>query len=618
MKTSHGKHKEHRAGHGDRHEQSHVPVVDDAAITESLHAIYGEERDDLQTVAQAPSRLTRFLIRTIALLFVLCGAVAAGYVVYERWFAGEQDGKPLAMSIEMADDIQSGTLTTIELRYANQTNAPLTAVGIDVNVPAGFLLSASEPAVTNGEDLSWDLGTIGAHSDGKIVITGMWVVDVPSTTGVQAIATYKPANFNAQFHDIATKTVSTTTSTTVVAIDAPLTANVGEAVTYTVRASTTGTETIEAPKVMMTLPEGFFVSSSEPGIPAGGSTEWMLSELVPGAEQTIVVTGTFASDADGARTMIVVSGVPGSRFSPQATATAVTEVKPSALALTMVANGGTGTVSADPGSVLRVSLRLDNASDAAIADATAILDFTAEDNIPITWPDAVLDGGRITAKGIVFDAAAIGSIPAGGHALLNLAFPLKADLSAVSSEFAVAFTATRGAISISATPLTVELNSDAAVAMTLRYFDGDGSPLGSGPLPPKVGSATHYRAVWAVNGGSHGIKDVTISATLPEGVTWDDFSTTTSGSMSYDSSTRVVRWTIASLPANGAQVSARMSVSITPTVDDVGLEKTVIGKAVLNAKDAITGATIERFDDAVTTACEGDALAAGKGVVKNN
>ncbi len=616
MKKVHRKHKEHQTEHVDHYDRSVEPVVDDAAITESLYAIYGEERNDLQTVAQASNQLTRFLVHTIVLLLGICGAVAVGYVVHQQWFAGDRDAKPLAMSFVIADAIQSGSMTTIEFDYANQTSAPLTAVTIDLNVPAGFVVAISEPLVTNLEDLSWDLGTIGAYSDGKIVLTGTWIADVPSTTGVQAIATYKPANFNAQFHDIATKTVSTTTSTTAVTIDAPPVVNIGESVTYSVRISTTGTEIVEAPKVMMTLPEGFFVSSSTPAIAAGGPTEWMLTDLIPHAEQTIVVTGAFASDAAGARTMTVSSGVPGSRFSPQATVTAITEVKPSALALTMVANGGTGTVAADPGSLLRMSLRLDNTSDAVISDATALLDFTAEDNIPISWSEAVLDGGRITAKGIAFDATTIGSIPAGSYALLNLAFPLKTDLSAVSSAFSVVFTATRGLITVSATPLTVELNSDAGITATLRYYDEDGSPLGSGPLPPIVGQTTHYRAVWAVAGGNHGITDGTVSATLPEGVTWDDFSTVTSGSIAYDSSTRVIRWTIASLPADGAQVSARMSVSITPTADDVGLEKTVIGKVILNAKDALTGATFERSDDAVTTDLDGDALAAGKGIVK--
>ena len=222
----------------------------------------------------------------------------------------------------------------------------------------------------------------------------------------------------------------------------------------------------------------------------------------------------------------------------------------------------------------------------------------------------------MTAKGIVFDAKAIGTIAAGSHKSLDLAFPLKTDLSAVSSTFSVAFSATRGVITVQASPLTVQLNSDAAIFSALRYFDDDGAPLGSGPLPPVVGNATHYRATWTIASGLHGLNTVTVSATLPEGVTWDDFSTATSGSMSYDASSRTVRWTTSSIPAGSAAVTARFSVSITPTVADVGLAKTLVGKTVLNAKDDMTGSVLERSTDAVTTECEGDVLATGKGTVK--
>lgn len=617
--------------HRKKHHEETRPSKDSAEhiekeIDAGLSAIYGDERDDLKIVTKGGSRLTRFLIRTIGVLSAVCLLSLGGFVVYSRYFGPEQQGKPLSMTFIAPDEIQSGVSTTIELEYANQTSYPLTSVEIDVNLPAGFVLKTSTPAATNPSEMVFDLGTLSGKSDGKILIEGVWNADVPSTTGIQALASYQPANFNAQFHDILTKTVATNTSTTVVVIDAPVTANVGEIVTYTVHVQNTGTETIVAPQVKLTLPEGFFVQTSVPVLAAGGSPTYILPDILPAtsaaldpvtvSESIIVVTGTFASDASGTQTISAVSGIAGTRFSPQTTATALTDVKGSALSLLMVGNGSQGTVVADPGSLFRVALRIENTSDAAVSDATALLDFTAEDNLPIDWGTAILAGGKVTAKGIVFDAKAIGAIAAGSHKTLDLAFPLKTNLSAVSSTFSVAFSATRGAITVQASPLTVQLNSDAAILSTLRYFDDDGAPLGSGPLPPIVGSTTHYRATWTIASGLHGLNTVTVSATLPEGVTWDDFSTATSGSMSYDASSRTVRWTTSSVPAGSAAVTARFSVSITPTVADVGLAKTLVGKTVLNAKDDMTGSVLERSADAVTTECEGDVLATGKGTVK--
>lgn len=594
----------------------HTHEVPDGVIDEGLSAIYGDERDDLQTFAKAPNPLTRFLVRAIIVLFSLCVLAGVGYFVYSTWFAGDRSGKPLAMTFVMPDDVQSGAETTIELDYSNTTAYPLTAVRIDMNVPSGFVPSAAEPSMTDVEKLSWDLGTIGAQSDGKITLKGTWYADVPSTTGVQALAEYKPANFNASFHDIATKTVTTTTSTTTVSIDAPETINAGETMTYTITVQASGTTVVTAPSVQVTLPTGFFITSTTPVIPAGGASTWMLTDLVPETPQTIVIIGAFASDVSGDEVLTVASGIAGTRFSPQATATALTKVEPSALALTMVGNGSTGSVTADPGSTFRLSIRLENTSSAPITDAAALVDFTAEDNLPISWSAASLDGGKVTAKGITYDATAIGTIAPGDHAIVNLLLPLKTDLAAVSSTFSIAGSATYSGITVSASPITVSLNSDASVSSLLRYYDDDGSPLGSGPLPPTVGSATHYRAIWSVNAGSHDLKDVTLSATLPDGVVWDDFSTATGGSITYDASTRVVRWTISGIPAGSSDVSARMSVSFTPTSADVGTEKTMMGRAVMTAKDDTTGSMLERSDDAVTTACEGDVLAVGKGTVK--
>ncbi|MEK9155399.1 MAG: hypothetical protein AAB839_02005 [Patescibacteria group bacterium] len=591
-------------------------AVESSDIDAGLSAIYGKERDDLKVVARGDTRLTRFLLRAVIVLAGVCLLTLLGYVIYQRFFVVDRDGKPLTMQFVVPLDLQSGAVTTIELGYANSTGYPLTAVEIDINLPAGFLLTTATPVATNIEDMMWNLGTIPARSDGKIIISGIWSADVPSTTGIQALASYKPANFNAQFNDIATATVTTNTSTLALTVDEVATANAGQAVTYVVHTKNMGIETITASTVALTLPNGFFVQSSDPTIIAGAAPIYTLSDLVPGAESIITVVGAYASDVSGTQTLLATASVGKDRKSVQATASTSTDVKGSALSLLMVGNGSEGVIAADPGSLLRVSLRIENTGDVQISDATALLDFTAEDNLPIEWSTAVLDGGKVTAHGITFDAKRIGSLAPGSHVTLNLAFPLKTDLSAVSSAFMVAFTATQAGITIQAPPLSVSLNSDVGLSSALRYYNEDGSPLGSGPLPPVVGSATHYRAIWSLSSGLHGLKDVSVSATLPEGVTWDDFATADGGTITYDATSRVIRWTMTSLPADAAEISARLSLSITPTEKDVGTAKTILGKTVLSAKDEETNAVIERSADAVTTECEGDVNAQGKGIVK--
>lgn len=604
--------------HSAEHDPAKQAVLEqEAEITSSLSAIYGEERDDLKVVARGGGWVTRFLLRTIIVLLVLCVLAVAGYFGYQKFVPSTRDGKPLTMSFVAFDTLQSGAPATIELNYVNQTRYPLTGVALDVNLPQGFVMKTSTPAATSVQDMIWNLGTLPGGSDGKIIIDGVWNVDVPSTTGIQALATYQPANFNAQFHDIVTKTVSTDTSTTEVVIDAPESANAGEAVVYTVHVKNTGTETLIAPQVSVILPTGFFVQKSVPVLPSGGAVVYTLPDVLANTESTIVLTGAFASDVLGAQMLTATSGIGnGQRFSPQATASKSIDVKGSVLGLTMVGNGVNGDVVTDPGSLLHVSLRIENTGDTPVSDATALLDFTADDNIPIDWKTAVFAGGKATAKGITFDTKAIGVLAPKDHVVLNLGFPLKTDLAAVSSAFSMVFSATQGGITVQATPMKVTLNSDASLSSVLRFYDNDGSPLGSGPLPPVVGQTTHYRGIWSVVGGAHGLNSVTVSATLPDGVVWDDFSTATSGTMTFDATSRVVLWTISSIPEGSTAVAARFSLSVVPVTADVGFAKNMLGKATLRAKDDLTDAVLERSVDGVTTACEGDVLVTGKGTVK--
>ena len=116
-------------------------------------------------------------------------------------------------------------------------------------------------------------------------------------------------------------------------------------------------------------------------------------------------------------------------------------------------------------------------------------------------------------------------------------------------------------------------------------------------------------------GGVHNLEDVTVSATLPEGVVWDTFSQADLGVIAYDAGNRIVTWTIAALPDDIAQVGANMSLSITPTSADVGTFVNLLGPSLMVAKDVETGSPVESGAGTVTTELPDDGLAQGKGVV---
>lgn len=591
-------------------------VISTDTLKEGLDVIYGEDRADLHVVERGKSPVTRWLTRIVLGLAVATAVAFASFFVYTTFFASDTNEESLTMNFEVPAELVSGEVATIVLHYADPTNVPLASLEIDINLPTTFQLTLAEPAPTDPSTLVWDLGSLPENSDGKITLTGVWVADVPSTTSLQALANFKPANFNAYFHEITTASINTSASTASVVLVGPESASPGVNATYTATVSNSGTETLTGTELELALPAGFFVTTSAPALEAGGSTAWTIGDLAPGAALTYVVSGAFASDVSGDVNVVANLGVSdGARVIAQSTSAVSTKVTGSALQLDMVVNGATGNAAADPGSQLRISLRIQNTGDTAITDASALLDFQSDHALPIVWSGATLDGGRVTAAGIVFDHATIGELDPGERELFNLAISLASDVSAEAASFSLVFGASSAGVTVQASPVTVSLNSDAALSVSSRYFDDEGAPLGSGPLPPEVDTTTSYRIFWTVTNGLHSLEDVEVSTTLPEGVTWDNFSNADLGTIAYDASTRTVRLTIAALPDDVSAVSANFSVSVTPTSDDEGAFMTLTSGTTMRATDVETGSSIERKADGVTTELAGDAFAEGKGVV---
>lgn len=600
------------------HEKSEEEITQDD-LEEGLAVIYGEERDDLHTMTRGGSRLTRWLVRAVIALAIITPLAFLGYFIYIRYIAVENDLEPLVMGFDVASELKSGEEATIVLNYGNGTTVPIASLSIDVNLPSTFQVTSMSPEPTNAEDLVWDLGTIPTYTDSQITVTGVWIAEAPSTTTLQAIAQYRPSNFNSLFSDIATTDVTTLGSALTVEMTGPTTASPGQALSYTAIVKNTGTQTLKDAQLALEMPEGFFISDSDPEIAAGEPAEWIFAELPPAFEQAVTFTGSFASDVSGAKTLDAVLGMlDDKRVLLQSTSTASIDVTGSSLQLDLVANGNTGNVTADPGSLLRLSLRVQNTGEAALSGVSALVDFLADERLPLEWSEGDWDGGRLTSAGVVFDAATIGDLAPGGRKLFNISVPVKDDVDGYASEFTVVLGATQGSVTVKATPVIVDLNSDATLSAVGRYYDESGAPLGSGPLPPEVQETTSYRILWTIANGLHSLEDVTVSATLPEDVHWDSFSTADLGTIAFDEGTRVVRWTIASLPDDVQQIEANFSISITPEPTDAGAYMDLLRTTAMRATDAETGASLERSAEEITTEIPQDTYAEGEGRVTDD
>lgn len=589
--------------------------VDD--IEKGLRAIYKGSQADLSVVKEEKGGLTRILGRIIVLLFVLCLGLGSALVAWTWWKSADSSGQAVEVMVSAPSSLKSGEEATVEITYKNPRNIALAQLSLDVNLPQGFHPATFLPAPTDEDQLVWNIGTLGQYSDGKIILTGKWYSDVPEDDRIQVVTTYRPANFNADFSSITTADIAVHESVLAVALTGPEKATAGEQVTYTATFTNNGLFTEEGEGELI-LPEGFVPLSWTPELPAGAGTVWSLGSLAPGATFTQTVVGSFASEVDDLQEMKTIGFLKTSEgdFYEQGSTSWFTDVQGGALSVVLAGNGATSTVSVTPGDQLRISVQLANISEADVSDAQILLDFQPESGIPISWSGANVGRAKITAQGVVLAAADVGTIKPTERKNYSFTFPLKDEMaSGQVSEFTVTAFVTSGGVTVQSLPLTISLNANVSLGASARYYDTSGALVGSGTFPPHTGEETTFVLSWNFTRGLHAINNATVTATLPQNVRFQAVRETSTGSLTYNDSTRILTWSIANIPDDITSGTAEFEVVYTPSDADVGEYGKLLSGSNFRGEDAETGAVVTSQAGEITTEMPNDTVANGEGIV---
>lgn len=586
------------------------------AIEDGLKAIYGEENADFSKIERPQGWLTKLLLWAVGSLTVIALLAWGGIYFYSRYMT-TQDETAFALSIDGLDTVKSGEQVSFEIVYKNPTKVPIASLQIEARLPNGFHIEKATPPPIDLAHPSWDIGYMSAGSDGKITLEGTWVVTVPSSAPLQAFATFRPGNFNSDFQEVATKTVSTTESVLTGTVAVPADMTVGVPGTFTFTATNSGTQPLTNIRSSLALPTGFYLESSAPALESGALPGWNIVSLEPGATSDITVTGSFAADVTGVQELALSYSIVDDEGEHLQTVTkGVTEVKGSDIELSLVAQGSTGSVAAALGSSVPVTIAVKNDGTTTMENVALLLDISGDKAFPINWKQAGLDEGTLTKEGILWDTETIGTIEPGGSRAVNVRLPIVTSLAnGMGDTFTLSAVVKRGSATIRSSPITTVLESDARLEATAAYFSEDGIPLGNGPVPPVVGQTTTYRVTWTITNSMHTLTPATVSATLPTGVTFAHQNTADIGTVSLDTATNSVRWDIPSLSAETQSVTATFAVSITPTEADIGTFVKLLSGSLLNATDTKTTTDIERATESLDTEISNDSFAKDKGIV---
>jgi uncharacterized repeat protein (TIGR01451 family) len=593
-------------------------------IRNQLRSIYegsdGHVPDLSRLDRRTRSRVTTFLLKAIGLLAVLSLIAWGGFFVFTKGLF--QESETLRLTTEGPEEVTSGEEVSYTFRYENAGDVPIAALTMKLTVPDTFHVYSTVPEPES--KLEWTIGSLSAGSDGAITVTGVFLGEVPSSARLQALFTYKPANFSSDFQDILTQKVDISDSVVALSFTGPEKALAGDTSEYVINVQNTGSDPIYNIRVIPTLSADFTPSRFEPA-PIEGQTYWMIETLDPGELTAITISGIFTSTASGEQTMAMAAAfVDQDLVRVQRVEEMVTDVLGGSISYSVIVNGSTQNQTTNLGETLRVSLDYKNNGKETVEDMSLGLSVSStQGTVPIDWSRANLGGGEATENTIVWES--LDGLEPDASAVIDLSLPLLSQLEEGQADQFVLETILTlhkvGSVdstrTLESTPITITLNSDVRANAQARYFAPSGDPIGTGSLPPKVGQTTGYRVYWNMTNTLHTIENVRMTTTLPQDVAWLERTDKDIGTVSYNATTRQITWTIPKLLAEIGHAGAWFDIAISPDSGDVGRFMKLTSTTSFEAKDIITNESLSESLGELTTELPDDDFALGKGVVEN-
>lgn len=628
----------HKNKNGKNHKEKPVFVTHDALpgaadekkhekqAMEVLKEIYEGNGDegDITKLERAHRRPAGIIIGLLVFFAVLALAAWAGFFIFKPY--GRFEGRGVSLDIRGPDAPKAGETVEYAFTYKNTERVPLASFEMRLVIPDGFHILELPVPPTN-DPYTWTLGSISSGHDDRIRVRGYFIGPGDGETAFQAIATYRPSNFNADFQAITTKKIILSGTVLEITTSGPTEAAPGEEVTYSYKLKNTGTEKLNF-EARLAAPAHFLYRVAEPKPSGDVGKRWKFLPLDPGAETELKLTGSFASDVPGpARVAVSFGMMRDDEFLAHREDGFETNVLTSALTVSLVVNGSHENGSADFGDTLHISLAYKNPGSASVGDVVLSLSGVSDPVGLIDWAGSAM--GVVGKRALTVlswtkrEVPALSAIAPGAEGTVDLSLPITSTVSGSGlDEIRLSGSALVGTVGgrragreVQTTPLIITLNSDAAFGAEARYFDTDGAPLGSGPLPPTVGRATNLRVVLTLRNTRHDLENVRVRTTLPSRVVWTSRTETETGRMAWDPASRAVTWNIDRVSRDRTVLTASFEVQVTPEFSDFGKFMTLTNETTFEARDVKTGTTVSSRVEPLTTDMQFDPGAIGKGIV---
>ena len=587
------------------------------------------------------ARRKKFFIFSAIILFSFAAAAVAGFFYFDAHKVFNQEN--LQLTITAPEKVKINETFNYVIKYQNAGEIDLFDSRLTIQYPPGFILEKSAPDM-NGHELL--IGDILALAEREVILTGKIIDDPAEAQTLSATLSFEPSNFHSTFSKSANCSSIVELPDVDLISSRPANVTLGQKLNIKLKLKNKGNFPFENVKLQMTYPEKFVYKSANPA-PVEDSNVWLVGNLANSSEsKEINIEGSFPSGTDiknaedRVKNFTFTMLLPGAneQFFAVKSETFTINIIDQPIGLSLFINGSADNKNVELGNSLAFSLACKNNGVETFKDLEMRLILTGGEVDILNW-NKIEDKqfGKIskteTAKQIVWDKkqiAALGGLAKGKSATVDLIIPLKtiADfakddiaklgLTTLEAQAEIIFPSKDGAepLPVQSGKIILTLDSNINIGAKALYYFDDGTPIGEGPIPFRVGKPTKLKVFWDLSNDIHEMENISVSAALPDYVKFTGDKYVNVGDISFDESTRKVTWAINRLPEAIKEAHGSFTIEVTPTAKDAGQIIKLTGNTTLSAKDTVTNNIIIKTKNIITSALEQDGHAKTDGVVK--
>lgn len=619
--------------------------VRDQEIDSNLLEVYSDGRGRRVDVKKMKvKRRSPFLVRLFSRLLILALVALAAYFIYSYFFDNRSDISGLDFKITAPEKIVAGEEFFYKIDYHNPTKYSLSQMHLELQYPENFIFISGSEAPTSG-NYGWTLPNLAPGGNAVLTITGQLIGQPDSVNVISGRLSYLPGSFTSQFKKEASASTLISGPGWRIDLDYSNTAFLKQENEMTLIFSDVQNNYLGDFNITFSLPAEanaavatttYSSTSQEPaassgtsttGLPSNkftitksGGTSWQVSGLSPElGRQKVPLTYKINQKSDNLEIKVRLEKKLEDGQSYIFWEKAIQpELVTSDLNLTLFLNGSKNDSAITFGQPLNYSLAYSNRGDNTFKDVVVMAALRGDF---LDWSSLKDDqGGEAKNQAIIWtksEIAELAEIKPGAEGEIDFTIrllPFKEgdlgkNLTVVSySQYSVNNKPVKGEDNKSNT-ITSRINSDLTLNEQVRYFNDDNLPVGSGPLPPKVGEKSSFKVYWTVKNNLHELTDARVIFSLPSYVSWDEKNTTNVGSLYYDEASHQVIWEIGRLPVSVYRADAEFGISITPTDADRDRILVLSPGSTVSAMDTETKDIIAAKTGPKTTKLEDDDIA---------